>query len=99
MSTARGGKQAVALEIYFGLMALLKRAGVREPGGSVSCRPIASTDVQYLVAAEAYMAPKLEAALSKLLSRQVSFDEKDGVVISAEEAQLIAGYTEVSARR
>ena len=86
-----------ALDVYFGLIEVLKRAGARDPGGSVSCRQAAlGAHPCYLIAAESYMAARVELALSKLLQRPISFDEKAGITLSTQEALVVAGRAAVN---
>jgi hypothetical protein len=82
------------LDVYFGLLALLRKAGVREPGGSVSCQRSVGMQPSYRVSAEPYVAARVQNALSKLLSRSVSFPEKTGVILSLEEASKVAACDE-----
>jgi hypothetical protein len=79
-----------ALDVYFGLIELLRRSGVRNPGGSVSCRRMTGLHPRYVVASESYMAAQVQLALSKLLQRQVSFAAKGGVTLSTEDAHQVA---------
>jgi hypothetical protein len=50
----------------------------------------------YLVAAEPYMAPKLQSTLGRFLSRSVAFDEKFRTRLSAQEASKVAAYAGAS---
>jgi hypothetical protein len=83
------------LDVYYGLVSVLKTAGVRDPGGSVSCRRTTGNPPRYAVAAEPYVARRVQGALAKLLARPVSYTKKAGVVLSEEEAAMVAGCARV----
>lgn len=82
------------LEVYNGLLELLRRAGVREPGGSVSCQRVGGAKPSYLVAAESYMAPRVQTVLTKLLARAIYFTGRPSVVLSLEEACKVASFSD-----
>ena len=87
-------RSPAAMDVYFGLLELLKRVGVREPGGSVSCQRNTGMTPDYLVAAEPYMAPRVRAALTRLLSRPVSYDETARIPLTLDEACKVAACVE-----
>lgn len=91
---ASSGRSPSALEVYYGLLEVLRRAGVREPGGSVSCQRVSGANPAFLIATESYMAPRVQTVLSKVLSRQVYFASRGRLVLSPEEASRIAAYAE-----
>jgi hypothetical protein len=87
------------LDVYYGLVLVLKGAGVRDPGGSVSCSRTIGNPPRYAVAAEPYVALRVQGALSKLLARPVSYTKKAGLVLSEEEAAMIAACARVRPSR
>ncbi len=82
---------ATPLDVYFGLVALLDKAGVSEARGTVSCRKrTQASGFSYVVQSERRVRQYLCSALSALLGRSISPNAP--CTLSPEEAQKVAQH-------